>query len=451
MLTPNYGNRPWESITLHNSIAIPSKVHGYSLAIEYMRNWFIRQFDDDYFKTVYINGKHIFDDYRRFNKTKLIKIEKPAVAITPEVEYDYNRDTIDLRYGGLGIYYSRTRYFQDPIIQDYDNNYFLRMRLEALKMNFTFRVRVSSKAQQIDRSNWMKYAFRVGSTQKEFVDYDFHLPYEAMLNMAYHAGYEIIYPDNDKIFQPKIKNVAGFLHYMNSHSLYPITYKLRTVNGNSEFFIRTSQLTHIDNTQSLSLDTGERESQLDNNFHIDMNCILTIPVPQEYIYYSSKELEKTLKDRETTVGLYSFKQLSPPEKDEHGWREYISTEYVDDDKYIESIDLTELIDGSDLQKVIDYTIKTLVSPSIFVNIKIYNAQREKNIKIDWEKLLIIPENPKFKDEYSQISVYVDLEYLNNTMIIIDDIYKGRLEPHGNDSIVKDLDPVIDLPEEESSN
>ena len=60
-------------IKLHDYISIPSEVHVYSLGIEYMKNWFLEQFSTDYFKTVYVNGKHIFDDYRRFNRERLTK------------------------------------------------------------------------------------------------------------------------------------------------------------------------------------------------------------------------------------------------------------------------------------------------------------------------------------------------------------------------------------------
>ena len=71
-----------DQISLHRNLSTPSTIHGYSLAVEYMKNWFLKQFDDDYFKTVHINGKHVFDDYRRFSKTELLKIEKPAVKKT---------------------------------------------------------------------------------------------------------------------------------------------------------------------------------------------------------------------------------------------------------------------------------------------------------------------------------------------------------------------------------
>ena len=48
---------------LYARLALPSYVHGYSLAIEYMTKWFEDGFDKDYLKSIYIDGKHVIDDY----------------------------------------------------------------------------------------------------------------------------------------------------------------------------------------------------------------------------------------------------------------------------------------------------------------------------------------------------------------------------------------------------
>ena len=41
---------------LYKAMQLPSYVHGYSLAIEYMRDWFLKKFPKNYFNSVYING-----------------------------------------------------------------------------------------------------------------------------------------------------------------------------------------------------------------------------------------------------------------------------------------------------------------------------------------------------------------------------------------------------------
>lgn len=412
-----------EKITLHENISIPSRVHVYSLGVEYMRDWFFRKgrYEDNFFKTVYVNGKHIFDDFRRFNRTQLTKIEKPALAIIPNVDYEYNREFVDLRLGGFDVLTRRSRYGRTPIIQDIDHNFFLSMVMDLVKMNFTFKIRIGTKPLQDELFNHMNFAYRIGSTQKEFVSYDFHLPYEAMLNMAAHTGFEIMYPsekDKGKI-KPKVKNISGFLSYLNSYSMYPISYKMRTLTGNPEFFIRMPDVcTHISCLDPLERDDGEREEQLDNNFHIEMRAVLTIPAPQQYFFYSSERLEEQFKLKNEIAGLYSIRSLVPPPKDENGWAEYISTEYVDETNKIEEINLTELLEGSDLYKVILNSIQMGISPSIFMNIKIFNAYHEKDFVMDWESLTMKFPDPKMIYDYSQLSVYIDKEYVNNQLLII---------------------------------
>ena len=413
-----------QSIQLHDYISIPSEIHPYSLGIEYMRNWFLEQFDDGYFKTVYVNGKHIFDDYRRFNRERLTKQpEMPALAIIPSVDMAYNRDNVDLQVGGRQVLNRRSRWFQNGLIQDPVNNIFLGMHTKLVQMNFTFRVRVTSRAQQIDLANYMKYAFRVGSTQGKNMSYDFHLPKEIMLNIAQSAGFELEFLNNEM----KVKDIYSFLDYLNKHSMYPVLYKLRNINGNSEFFIRVPGMyTHITNTDELSIDDGERINQIDNRFHVEMNCILNIPAPQYYYYYSKDEIDKKFKENLNFAGLYKFKDRISPEKDEHGWRQYLSTEYIDDDLSIKTINFEELLENKDLKQVMNHTKSLFLSPSIFVNFKLFNNQQEIPIKINWDTFdILIDREQDFDINESELTIYVDLQYMNEQLIVLRSMSENR--------------------------
>lgn len=438
----------FKDIELVENISIPSKVHVYSLGVEYMREWFLKRFEDDFFKTIYVNGKHIFDDFRRFNREQITKVEKPALSIIPTVDHEFDRDTVDLRLGGLSVLTRRSRFKQQAIIQDPDHNLFLNMIMELVRMNFTFKVRVATRAQQDEISNYMKYAFRVGATQKEFVSYDYHLPYEAMLNIASRMGFELIYPqeeDKNK-FSPRVKNIEGFLSYLNSYSLYPISYKMRTINGRSEFFMRLPAeqcCTHINNMDRLQLDEGEREEQLDNNFHIEMSPILSIPCPQQYFFYSEDALDERFKMKKEIAGLYSFRTLTPPEKDEQGWHRYLYTEYVEDEKVVDNIGIEELVEGSDLYRVIKHVLGIHISPSVFVNVKIFNRFKEKEISMDWENMNILLKEPEMKSDNSQIGIYVDLEFMNNQIKIMDQTDKSRMETKDQvDDILLCKEPTV---------
>ena len=51
------------SKVLYRSICVPSTVQAYSLCIEYMKRWFLSKFPKDTFKSIYVDGKNIYDDF----------------------------------------------------------------------------------------------------------------------------------------------------------------------------------------------------------------------------------------------------------------------------------------------------------------------------------------------------------------------------------------------------
>ena len=110
-----------KDIKLNKYISIPSSVHGYSLAIEYMRDWIVSKFPKDFFKTVHINGKHVLADFRHLNGPKMKQIQRPAIAIVPQINADYNRENIDLIQGGLNIYTRNAARQIDRFFNDIDN------------------------------------------------------------------------------------------------------------------------------------------------------------------------------------------------------------------------------------------------------------------------------------------------------------------------------------------
>ena len=111
-------------VNLKQNIAIPSIAHSYGMAIEYMRHWFLKQFEKDYFKSVYVDGKYIFDDFKEFNKIPLKK-EKPMLAIVPTINTEYDRDKVDLFQGGRELLVRRTSFHNTGFLQDFEKNHFL--------------------------------------------------------------------------------------------------------------------------------------------------------------------------------------------------------------------------------------------------------------------------------------------------------------------------------------
>jgi hypothetical protein len=296
----------------------------------------------------------------------------------------------------------------------------------AMRMNFNMKVRVNSRSQQLDVFNKMEINFRVGATMSEYISVDFHVPKSIILNIANKAGF--------KIKNGEVIDIIEFLQYLNRHSEVPFLFKLRAINQQPEYFIRIDELyTHIINKDKLQLDDGERDGKLDFNFHVEMNPILEMPVPYFYAFYAGEpymvdfEVNGTNPDN-ISKPLYSINLIDIPRVDEHGWHQGCLTDYMCDDGDTE-IDISTLFAGNNvLNKAITHDLTMGVSPSKYINIKIYrdlDMYREVFFDIDWVNKKILFKEPE-KEQYLHIAIYVDREYINELEINLHDYNKNRI-------------------------
>lgn len=416
---------------LEAALSIPSTMHSYSIAIEYMRDWFLNCVDRDrkYFKTVYVNGSHILSDYKKFSIIQSLYRDTPAVAITPNIDFDYDRDMLDSYMGGKNLLIRKYNHRQG-FFQDVENNIYLGMNVREQRMQFNFKCKVESRAMQLDLLRNIELSCRTGFTIPNYISCDFHIPMEIMLNIADHAGFEII--KDEKKETETIKDIIGFTTYLNKHSKHPIMYKLRGVSGKNEFFMRVNRVyAHINNTEKLSYDDGEREGHLENNFNIEMSCILTMWVPAFYVYKSHKTIYKHISTIDSsTIGLWSLNIVEIPETNKMGWNKLMNTEYELDDKEKESeefyIDISGLFLNKNIYTIIKLNLQMGISPSRFIDIKFFEVNNPNTLfYTDWENMRIKVKN--CDNSSLLLAIYIDTEYYNGQLITIKDMESTRIE------------------------
>lgn len=406
---------------LYCTMSIPSTIHSYSLGVEYIKQWFLNKFNKDYFKTIHIDGKHVLDDFRKFDSTNSLKTLKPSISITPQLQFEYDRNKIDSYPFGIKTYIKRSN-LERSFFKDIDKNLYMGITLEQMQVNFNFRAKVSTRAQQVDLYKFMQMACRVGYTQGEYVDMDIHIPYSIILQLAKDAGYKI---ENEKIV-----NIIDFVSYLNTHSQFPILFKLRAINGNTEFFMRLTDLyVHINCPDQMSADDGERQGMISDNFMVELNVELQLPSPKLFIYYSIEEHD-TIEKIETAsqgLGMFGIKIPKIPEKNDKGWDVFLTTEYFEEDiNNTISIDFKQLFDEStEIGRLIKHNKSMMISSSIFLDFKLYNNGEEMKYEMDWESLILTTiDKPVHK--ITNIIIYTDLKYINNEMLNIEELYKDRL-------------------------
>ena len=424
---------------LKGNLALPSYVHGYSLAIEYMYNWFKSKFPDNFFRGgIYIDGKNVLDDYRRLNDfamRNIVKGENPRARMAPTIEYDFDREGLDLYLAPPEVYLMRSKY-QDSFFKDYDRNLFLGMMPRALRMNVAYKVRLNSRSQQLDTFNRMELYFRNGSTQYEYISVDFHVPKYIILNIAKIAGFKIV--------NGEVEDTMSFLHYLNLHSEVTFLFKLRAINQQPEYFIRLNDVyAHIAVRDKLQLDDGERDGKLDFNFGIEMNATLTLPIPHYYSLYEPAQIMKSTliqevdREDEGCVAIYSINLIDIPKVDEHGWNQGAITDYLTDEGDTE-IDMTPIFTGSNpLARAIEHEMTRGISPARFINIKIYRDEdlaRKIDFTMDWENKKLKFVEP-MKEEVLHIAIYYDRIYIDEIDSELFNYKKSRITT--DNKIVKD--------------
>lgn len=415
---------------LKTSLVIPSKSHSYSMCIEYIKEWFESFFQENFFKSSYIDGKNVIDDFRGLSREQLIKRPRPCYTMIPKIDYEYNREMVDAYHFGTNMFANRTRY-KDAFYKNYDNNTFISLEQKLLLLRFNFRIKVTTLSVAQDLFDFMQLAFRAGSTMGREVDLDYHIPNNLMNIVAKDNGFEI---ENNEV-----KDITKFLAHMNAHSFIPIMRKRRNATGTYQYFIKIpNSYVHL-KISNINIDEGERKGHINTDYNLDFEVEVRFPSPKFYAYYSRIEYHY-IQDTDPNSGiinLYDYPVVVPKVNDK-GWQQYLTTEYIVDEEEFEekkpiSVDFSELV--GDIRTAIDYTKSIYLSPSLFVDMKLYNNGVEIESAIEWNSYTVTTKNP-IKDRKVYMIIYVDLNYLNNNIIKNTQADKNRITPYKESKIVR---------------
>lgn len=421
-------------ISLIGNLVLPSTMHHYSLCVEYMKQWLIDTIEKGYGKgffpenSVYIDGKHMYDDFIRMNDYDKLKRSKPSLAIIPKIDHSYNKENSYMKAMGIDRYI-RKGTAKRGFFNDFDNNLSLNLDMKAIQVNFDIVIRLSTRAKQIDLCEYLKLACKIGWTNGDYKDMDYHVPYDLMMRLAQDAGFKVT---DNKVEQP-----MKFLRYLNSNSSVPFLYKVRGVNGKQEYFVRVKDTYIHTRYESIDPDDGEREGQISSNFNINMRFTCTFPCPHFYIYYSEYKNDIPhgieAKDQRTNniMASYALKMTQFPDLDEHGWNFAMSCD-IDEKDHSKPlhIDLNWLFqsdsDYNEILMMIKHCKEMMISPDIFLNFKLYNMGDPIPCRIDWNKMELFT-NTVLRGDINSLAIYVNYQYMNEQLVVMEKYYDERIK------------------------
>lgn len=400
---------------LRSSILLPSQYNSYAVCTEFARDWFLDKFPQGFFNSIYVDGSKSFDQFRMFSKIDLqLKRTNPVLAISPQIDAQYNRNFIDTNYE-MGGYLRRARmdgtFFSD---KRPDKQLHLALQMKTIQMNFVYKMRVDTDAQQLDLLDFIKYKHRAGASENQYITLEIHVPKKIINQIAFDNAIEF-----DPLSGPK--NPDEMLRYLNSYSVLPFLYKRRNATGTFEYFIRVENCgVHVKSELPNRDESGNKVDSETTYFTPDFQIAVEMLAPYCFIYYSQHQqsiinTSKAIDD--DVIILMKAVRAELPETNEVGWNRLITTEYIVDNADLQNnitINFKDLIQG-ELARIIEYTYSVALSPSLFMDFIILNNGEFMDYDIDWStNSLTLKEKTSYPG--FSIGIYVDLGYVNNVKI-----------------------------------
>jgi len=405
---------------MRTSVILPSQQQSYSVCTEVILEWFLSKFKEKFFNSIYVDGTHSFDEFRKFSSINdKLQRTNPLLALVPEIDLSYNRDWIDSA-PEIPMLLRRSR-LEGIFFKDIENNkgLFLQIIFKTIKMNFLFKMRVDTKAQQLDMMEFIKLKHRAGWSETLNIDVDVHVPKDIIKQIAFDNGFELEQDGNPK-------SPISLLNYLNSHSLIPFMYKLRCATGNDEYFIKVPNcVVHI-KSELPTMDSGDRIDSITTNYNIEFPLEVEMTAPYCYTYFSQKDehrfLNKDIPSNFDYISIMTGIVTRVPHEDENHWALLTTTEYgVDTEDLNKPLDIhfKNIFYGSGIDKVLDYTQRIAISPMRFLNFIIFNGGKRLEYKMDWGKMIAhIDEG--IINERTIIGIYTDRKFVNDTISFINE-------------------------------
>ena len=402
---------------MRTSVMLPSQHQAYAVCVEFAKKWFIEKYKDNYFNSIYVEGTHSFDEFRKFSEIdQKLKRSNPLLAIVPSIDINHNRQWIDSQ-PELPLLLRRSR-IEGTFFNDNKKGLFCQLIFKTILMTFTYKIRLDTRAEQLDMVEFIKFYHRAGWTETKNLAVDIHVPKEIILQIAFDNGFKIT--SNGEIEEP-----MKLLEYLNNHSYIPFIYKLRCSTGNKEFFLKVPNCVAHIKSEMPQMDDGERQDTVLTNYTIDFQIEVEMTAPYCYTYYSQYEqpyiVNMPTHNNYDKIAIMSATATILPELDCNGWDKFVITEYEVDKEDINKpidIDFNELFNGHDLKRIIDYTKAIDISTSIFIIV----TGLPLEYQLDWNTMTCHINSP-IRNCTTVIGIYADRKYINETLIYLDEIDK----------------------------
>ena len=363
-----------------------SSAHTYGNVIAVVANYIKSLFPDNYFKTVQIATKIAYKefDFRKNSKKEFRMKEKPMLIIRPRIVSDASnlfanntfkttRFTDNLLRGNLGDMMS--------FIDDNDKGIHIKYLLNRMGIEFEVTIICETIMEQINLMTYFNNRVRQDKIFDLSTALESQIPRKIIDLLSNDLGIPV-YDEN--------QSTKRFLDYMNSHSGYPVTYKLKNSTKNDEFF-RYYNTKIMTTFEGLNIDDGNKKGFVTDTATMTFNCKCEFWGTGLYYYFTQKvinDIDDDLKPKDpsgTVIPLFtidlSLKDPGLPESYQLYNTAIFKTDEEMDGEESDVIDISPIMD-EDLLDLIKYC--QFSGTSIDPYVAIYVSKDKNFIKLEDE-------------------------------------------------------------------
>jgi hypothetical protein len=378
---------------------------------EYVKSWF----PPNYFKTTTISSTIA---YRYFNildnnNKAFIKRNKPFLIIRPRVDIMSNDTFLSgsmLTTRITDNFYDRDFGNLQPFFDDKKKGVAVRYLMNRMKMYFDVSIITESQMEQMNQAVYLKNRVRQDRPFNINTALESNVPREILQGIAKDAEIDI----ND---------TKAFLDYLNSNSLYPVTYKLKNSSGRDEFFryypvIMDTMITN------LSMEDGSKKGFVDDVYAINFTIETEFPTSGLYYYFTKdpetiEVLNVALQDigfddnSERINPVFTVTKIfdieMPP-----GWNLYTAPLYkVESNQYPDTLDISTLFNNS-MEASIKYHLKNGIPMERLIRMTVIKDNEPlpaEDFDVDYEKMQLITKKVNTTSTYRLI-IHANTLYVN---------------------------------------
>lgn len=327
---------------------------------EKIKSWF----HPDFFKTVNISStiaSRYFNVLQNTNKD-FMKKEKPYLIVRPRVvngsDDAFLAGTfLTNRIADVGAEHDPGNL--QPFINDREKGLEIKFLMNRPKILFDITIMVDTLMMQLNLENYIRNRVIIGRPLTWETALESQIPREILAGVSYLTDIPLTDP-------------ASILKYMNSHTLYPVTYKMKNSTGNDEYF--RYYPAHVDVLISdLQMDDGSKKEMVDDVYTINFTVETEFTTAGMYHIFSKKPFELMHQEigewyrHERGKNKLAMDIIFTPYEDlgieiGEGWNLYCEPAYA----------VTSCPDIVDFKAMINDSLKTLIRKHKELNIPLDN-------------------------------------------------------------------------------